>query len=464
MENAVKNFRELSGFLAAMCLIGLTSCSRSEDTQRVRPMSEAETNRDTIAREMQQVLDTEEARWYPLSLDTVNGGYFSDINARWELQGKQNKMIVTQARHVWSASNTAMFDGNKDFFLPIAAHGVKFLRDVMWDKEYGGFFELVDRTGEVAGQSGPPVKTAYGNAFAIYGLAAYYLASGDTAALGLAKKTFLWMEHHSHDPQYGGYFQYISREGVPFTESYNRIPPKDQNSMIHILEALTELSRAWPEALVRKRLGEMLSLIRDTVVTPEGYLTLFFRRDWTPVSYRDSSEESRERNFEFDHVSFGHDVETAYLMLEASHALGIKNDTLTLMVGKRMDDHALRNGWDTARGGIYDGGYYFAGQNRCTIVRRTKEWWSQVEALNSFLMMSTSFPRDTMNYYGKFCAQWNYCKNYLIDAEFGGWYWGGTDIVPDDRRLPKGTIWKADYHTSRGMINCIRRLEGKAPW
>ena len=30
------------------------------------------------------------------------------------------------------------------------------------------------------------------------------------------------------------------------------------------------------------------------------------------------------------------------LMLEASHALGLKNDTLTKIIGKRMVDHALK--------------------------------------------------------------------------------------------------------------------------
>ena len=145
----------------------------------------------------------------------------------------------------------------------------------------------------------------------------------------------------------------------------------------------------------------------------------------------------RSMNFEFDHVSFGHDVETAYLMLEASEALGIKNDSTTLRIAKKMVDHALRFGWDKERGGLFDGGYYYPGEKNATIVRNTKEWWSQVEALNSFLMMSEIFPQDAQQYYKKFCIQWNYCKNYVIDHEYGGWYWGGTDIVPRLKYSPK---------------------------
>ena len=60
----------------------------------------------------------------------------------------------------------------------------------------------------------------------------------------------------------------------------------------------------------------------------QGYLQLFFHNDWTPVSFRDSSKEEREANFRLDHVSFGHDYETAFLMLEASYALQVTNDLL----------------------------------------------------------------------------------------------------------------------------------------
>ncbi len=99
---------------------------------------------------------------------------------------------------------------------------------------------------------------------------------------------------------------------------------KDQNSSIHLLEALTELYAVWPDPLVRERLDEMLRLIRDVITTPKGNLVLFLQPDWTPVSFRDSSEAVVLKHRYVDHVSFGHDVETAYLMLEASHALGLK--------------------------------------------------------------------------------------------------------------------------------------------
>ena len=87
---------------------------------------------------------------------------------------------------------------------------LNFLKNVMWDKKHGGFYNLVDRKGNVIKENGKIIKQAYGNAFAIYGLAAYYKAFGDTAALNLAVETFNWLEDHSYDPKYDGYYNFIS--------------------------------------------------------------------------------------------------------------------------------------------------------------------------------------------------------------------------------------------------------------
>lgn len=416
-------------------------------------------DKDSIAIEMLNELNKDFILWYPLSIDSVYGGFFSDIDYKWELDGTQNKMIVSQARHVWSASNAAIFYSHDSSLLKIAEHGFRFLKNSMWDKKYGGFYELVTRKGEPIKKNGELIKTAYGNSFAIYGLAKYYEASGDTTALKLAKQTFYWLENHSYDLKYGGYFQYISREGKPFKKGYNNTPPKDQNSSIHLLECFTGLYEVWKSELLNKRLLSMLFLIRDKITTEKGYLNLFFSQDWVAVSYRDSSEQSRKRNYYFDHVSFGHDIETAYLMLEASEVLGIEHDNVTLMKAKKMIDHTTKNGWDEEHGGIYDGGYYFDNEEHPVIVKDTKEWWAQVEAMNSFLLMSGLFPDDAINHYDMFCRQWSYIKKYLIDRMYGGWYWGGIDEAPQINYSPKSTIWKVNYHTSRALINCIKKLE-----
>jgi mannobiose 2-epimerase len=449
--------------LSAGTLVVALAAPLSRPADPDTPAQEKRPSAAEIEAEMKPVLADEFRLWYPLCVDTVDGGFLSDLDYAWRVKGAQTKMIVTQARHVWSIAHAASIFPEYRSLRATAEHGVRFLEDVMWDKAYGGFHDLVDREGRVMVSNGEEIKQAYGNAFAIYALAAYYRTWRDTSALHLAQETFRWLEAHSYDPRFGGYFQFLSREGKPFTEGYRGTPPKDQNSSIHLLESFTELYSVWPDPLVRARLYGLFHLIRDRMVTPKGYLTLFFRRDLAPVSFRDSSDELRRRNIGLDHVSFGHDIETAYLLLEASKALGLRHDTITLKIAKKMVDHSLRYGWDSRHGGLFDGGYYFKGNDTPAIVLNTKEWWAQLEALNSSLMMSRLFPGDSMNYRRYFTDQWIYCETYLLDHRHGGWYWGGTDMVPDNVTSPKSTIWKCNYHTSRALINCILRLQGRLP-
>ncbi len=419
-----------------------------------------------IADAMERSLNTELlAKWYPQCVDSVYGGFLSGYSFDFKPLGPQDKFIVTQARHMWTTAKAALLYPEKKYYLRCAKQGFDFLKNVMWDKKYGGFYNLVTREGN--DKSNPLAeKEAYGNAFAIYALAAYYKASGDTAALSLAKTTFNWLEAHSHDATYKGYYQHLHRDGsivkrdasLPSTSD---IGYKDQNSSIHLLEAFTSLYEVWPDPLLRSRLEEMLYLVRDRLTNQKGSLILFFQPDWTPLSFRDSSEAVILQHKYLDHVSFGHDVETAYLMLEATHALGNKNDSITLLAGKKMLDHALKNGWDNSLGGFYDEGYYFKGSNSIRIIFDSKNWWAQSEGMNTLLLMAGHFPDDDMHYYDHFKKLWQYVQTYLVDHEHGGWYEEGSDKEPQRKTAPKGHIWKGTYHNFRALENCMARLRSQ---
>jgi cellobiose epimerase len=441
--------RALSSLLVIVVLC-LNGCNKNPIGQKQQITSGMET---TLLRMLES--------WYPQAIDTVYGGFLSTFTYDFKPTGDQDKMIVTQARHTWTNAKASVRYPEVDHYKSSAQHGFEFLKNVMWDKEYGGFYWLVDRQGNVKGDSS---KTAYGNAFGIYALAAYYASSKDTSALNLAKKAFSWLEKNSHDATSKGYFQHLQRNGTTIqrkadTPSTAETGYKDQNSSIHLLEAFTELYQVWPDELLRERLNEMLILIRDTITTKKGYLTLFLLPDWTPVSFADSSKEVIEKHHQLDHVSFGHDVETAYLLIEASHILGVKNDTTTMTIAKRMVDHALMNGWDTTVGGFFDEAYYFKGTSEITVTHDTKNWWAQAEGLNALLLMAELYPQDEMNYFQKFEMLWTYTDTNLIDHEHGDFYAGGLDKQPEMKTALKGHIWKAAYHQYRSLENCIVRLK-----
>jgi mannobiose 2-epimerase len=452
----------------AWILVSLVACAGGQRASGGTPATASERaeltleRRRSLAAEMRRSLHDELlAPWYPRAVDREQGGFLSQFDFEWKPTGNQDKMIVTQARHVWTTARASKLFPRDTFLLPAAAHGVAFLRDRMWDRELGGFYWLVSRNGTPRAEAdGRMLKQAYGEAFGIYGLAAYYDVSRDTAALRLAQDAFRWLDSHAHDPVGRGYFNYMERDGTPLRAGLGRNSAKDQNSSIHLLEAFTELYRIWPDATLRDRLHEMLVLIRDTIVHDPGTLTLFSTEDWTPLSYRDSSDAARRADrYAHDHVSFGHDDETAYLLLEATDALGMPHDPATLRVSKRMLDQSLRTGWDSAVGGFYEAGYYLPARTQLTIVDDTKNWWAQAEGLNTLLIFGDLYPADLLRYHDRFDDQWRYITTYLIDHQHGGWYAGGIDKQPQMRTALKGQIWKAAYHDGRALMNVTRRLE-----
>lgn len=419
--------------------------------------------KNEIKNELENLLNV----WFPRSIDTVNGGYLCNFTYDWKAVEPLDKFVVTQCRILWTASKAAIMFPDNSYYLKAAEIGYEFIRDYFWDEEFGGFHSMRNQQGGYSDyENYDNEKRVYGNAYGIFSLSAYYKATKNEEALDLAKKVFYWIENNAHDKVHKGYFQFLTREGKPFgNEKDSKVKDaqqgeagyKDQNSSIHLLEAFTELYSVWKNDLLKERLNELLVLIRDTITDKKGYLKLFFTQDWEHIDY--SNVTIREKIHDhLDHISFGHDVETGFLMLEASHTLGLKNDLKTLNVATQMVQHALKNAWDINLGGFYDEGLYPNGGDECKIIMDGKVWWAQAECMNMLLLMSKIVPEDVI--YIDRCKQiWKYIKQYLIDIEHGDWYEGGLDKQPELKTAHKATIWKGPYHNGRALMNCLKMLD-----
>ncbi|MBK1876417.1 AGE family epimerase/isomerase [Pelagicoccus mobilis] len=435
----------LSSFLISVSL------GRSQDADRLVLELEASFQRDIVE------------AWYPKVVDREYGGFLTTLDEKWRVSGNQNKFIVTQSRHVWVLARLSIFLDDPEF-TRMAIEGARFLNDAMWDPEFGGYYELVDRTGaEVLDRR----KSAYGMSFAIYALSNLYEASGEDEVLAQAKRAFNWMETFSWDSEFGAYVNSLEKNGDWALSSIDGIDTKyvglkDYNSSIHMLECLTSLYRVWPDERVRERLDAMRNIVRDRFVQDKGYLHFYFTRDWQKLSLNGRDKEEVIANFYTDHVSWGHDVETAFLLLEASHALEGEIDPRTLGVAKSLVDHALETGWDDDVGSLFYGGYYFDEGGPCAVIRPEKEWWVAAEGMNAFLLMAGLFPEEE-KYQKAFDRQWSYIKRALIDPENGGWRGYGLDGLSPQIDTPKAHVWKASYHDARSYMNCLEMLRGEFP-
>jgi mannobiose 2-epimerase len=406
-----------------------------------------------IRKRIEELLDQELIRhWYPHALDRQLGGFHQTFARDWSALPDANRFSVYQARMTWTAAAYAEYSSKRrEEYLGYARHGVAYLDTVMRDRERGGFHWVLDPKGQVGGRFGDE-KHVYGTAFILYAASKVHEVSRDEVSLRVARDAFDWLEQRAYDREHGGYIEALTRAGEPIlfpggttaqAQRTDRLGVyygfKSMNSHIHLLEALAAFYRVEKTSRVNDRLREVLALVRDKIAVEPGALNLYLTRDWraTPA-----------------HDSFGHDVETAYLLVEAAEALGTPDDDKTWHVARSLVDHALDWGWDDEHGGFYDKGDVFAGRAYDT----TKVWWTQAEGLNSLLLMHLKYKGQTDRYWDTFLKQWSFIEKRQLDPEHGGWY---SEVTREGRLIGDGrkaTQWKANYHTSRALMNVARML------
>lgn len=404
----------------------------------------------TFAKEIDAALNRDVLNvWFPRTVDKEHGGFRSNFSRDWKPYGQESNFSVFQGRMTWITSQIVLRRPElKQQYLPYVTHGADYLTGTLWDKDKGGFYWGLSDTGEISPQY-TDGKQLYGMSFAIYGLASAYQATKDPRALEYAQKGFRWIDEHAHDARNGGYFEYLTRDGKPYQahpeNGIVQLSPgsgfpvgyKSMNTHIHLLESFTQLYEVWKDDVLRQRIQELLAIIRDKVCVDPGAMNLYFTDAWQPFP---------------DHDSYGHDVETAYLMLEAEDVLGRGHDPRTERMARMLVDHALHYGWDGKLGGFYG-----EGTTTSEPERKTKEWWVEFEGLNALLLMHDRYGKQTDAYFKAFQLQWDFIQKYQIDSEYHGVY----SLVGEDGKPAldvKGSVWKAAYHDGRALLNVSERL------
>jgi cellobiose epimerase len=403
-----------------------------------------------FAKEMDAMLDRDVLNvWFPRSLDNEHGGFRSNFSRDWKPFGRESKFSVFQGRMTWISSQIVVRRPElKQQYLPYVTHGIDCLTGTLWDKEKGGFYWGLAETGAIS-PFYTDGKQLYGISFAIYGLVSAYQATKDPRALEYAQKGFRWIDEHAHDAKNGGYFEYLSRDGHayqahPESDTVELAPGsgfpvgyKSMNTHIHLLESFTQLYEVWKDGVLRERIQELLAIIRDKVCVDPGAMNLYFTNEWQAFP---------------DHDSYGHDVEAAYLMLEAEDVLGKGHDPRTERMARMLVDHALHYGWDEKMGGFYGEGTTMGEPER-----KAKEWWVEFEGLNALLLMHERYGKQTDSYFKAFQLQWDFIQKYQIDSEYRGVY----TLVGENGKPTvdiKGSIWKGAYHDGRALLNVSERL------
>ncbi len=373
--------------------------------------------------------------WKKNMTDRHYGGFYARRDGHNRLDQTAPKGVVLNARILWTFSATAKANGNQQS-IALAKRAFKYMLDYFRDEVNGGVYWSVDRNGDKLDGK----KQTYAQAFALYGYAAYFEATGNQTARNEAIAMFRSIETYCYDKANGGYTEALDENWTPLPDQRlsdkDANEPKSMNTHLHLLEAYTSLYRIWPDELLKQRIFELLRIFHDKIICKRaGHLNLFFSMDWEPRS---------------TNKSFGHDVEAAWLLYEAARVLEDQNlITETQEISIRLTE-AAKQGLDT------DGGLWHEAAPDDTNFILEKHWWPQAEALVGFC---NAWQLTGNEIWLKRADQtWTFIQEKLLDKDKGEWFWGIDAQNKVLRNEDKAGFWKCPYHNGRACLELIARL------
>ena len=364
--------------------------------------------------------------------DEENGGFYGYLSYDLKLDKKAVKGCILNSRILWFFSNAYMVLGDPSL-LESAAYAYQFLKEHCVDDEFGGVFWSLTYDGKPEDTT----KHTYNQAFSIYALASYYDASKNPEALEIAWKLYDLVESKCKDEY--GYLEAFTRSFEPEENdklSENGvIAEKTMNTLLHVFEAYTELYRVTKEEKVAKQIRFMMDIIKDKVFNKEiGRQEVFFDRTWNTL---------------IDLYSYGHDIETAWLVDRGLEVLDDESYTNMLspitkiitenIYNRAYIDHSLVN------------------ESENGVVDTTRVWWVQAEAVVGFL--NGYQKQGDKKFLDASVDIWNYIKKYFIDKRNGSeWFWSvKEDHTPDEKPIVEP--WKCPYHNGRMCFEVLRRMK-----
>lgn len=399
----------------------LKSKNRTQQLQQILP---------ELKNELSRILDF----WSTKAVDLEFGGFVGQINSSGEIIPNATKGVVLNTRLLWTFSAAYRNIGNK-LYLEMANRAYDYLLKYFWDKKEGGLFWECDYLGNPLNTR----KQAYAQGFGVYAFSEYFLATGSEEGLEYAISLFDSLEDRFKDSEFGGYWEALSVDWQPMDDmrlsTKDANSPKSMNTHLHILEPYTNLYRAWSDEQLKECIMTLIGLFQERIIDSEtGHFNLFFERDWAVQS---------------NIVSFGHDIEGAWLLHEA--AMEIKNSDVIQSIQSsalRLVNITLEEGTDA------DGSVWY--EKEGDHIDKDRHWWGQAEAMVG-LMDAWEISRDDW-YIECLVRVWRYIKSNLMDTKNGEWFWSIHDDGAPNLNEDKAGFWKCPYHNSRALLELITRI------
>jgi cellobiose epimerase len=371
--------------------------------------------------------------WSFKMLDESNGGFYGRIDGNNKNHPDAVKGGILNSRILWTFSSAFRILKDSTYLLT-ANRARDYILAHFIDKEFGGAYLSVNSKGNPKDKR----KQIYNQAFFIYALSEYYLATGDMESLSAAKEIYNLVEDYSFDKQFNGYFEIYSRDWKRIKDKIigekTDDDQKGMNTHLHLMEAYANLYRAWPNANVEKSLRNLIELFYDRIVDKRtSHLIYFSDEKWVGTSPVES---------------YGHDIEASWLLVEAVRLL--KDPVLTEKIEKLCVRMVI-----AASEGLQPDGSMIYERNKLTgQINLNRDWWTQAETVVGFVNAWQLTGNES--YLETALKSWKYIDENFVDHKNGEWFnsISGSGIIG---KGDKAGYWKCPYHNSRMCLEIIKR-------
>lgn len=363
--------------------------------------------------------------------DEAHGGFYGYMGFDLKVDPCAEKGCILNSRILWFFSRCAVLLEREDC-LEFARHAFRFLMEHCLDRKEGGVYWSLDYRGTPLDRG----KHTYAQAFALYGLSAWYEASGDRQALDAARTLFQVMEDRCRDK--GGYLEAFTRDFKPASNeklSENGVmAQRTMNTLLHVFEGYAGLYQASPTSETRAAMERILDIYLNKIYDPSlGRQKVFFDLDYNSL---------------IDLYSYGHDIEASWLM---DWGCALLNQP-ELMGRVSQADQTLADGvyrWAFREGSVLN-------ERERGVDDAHRVWWVQAESVLGFL---NAWEKTGQDHFRQAAVKvWHYIENVLVDPRPGSeWFWRVDANGRPDRGKPVVEPWKCPYHNGRMCLEILRR-------
>lgn len=408
------------GYLRFLCSkLPLLKLSASASPQEEGLLTESSFPLEERLAEIRQragsLADSAARFWLTYGVDKKYGGFHGTLDKSGKVVPPEDKFLVQQARHLWAFSEWYLLRDNSTRVKRICDQQYSFLMRYYQNTKTNEFYSHVKRDGSLLKED----NYLYNQAFTIYGLSNYARVFQHAGAAEHALACFRAIDDRTHDNMYGGYDQ---------SSEYRH---KEINTQMHLMEAFTTLYETVHDSRVGTRLNELVDIMLNNAIQPDGHCRSYYNRMWESIGFTD--------------ISYGHDFEVAWLIMEAARVLGRMNEGSLRKKVQTLGEVSSLAGYDSQRGG-----YFSKGNSQGRISDRTKIWWVQAEAAAG-LWWTWILSQDEIHL-ARLENTLDWIEKYQLNAGTGEWF-AETDSKGNIIGTPNmGYDWKASYHTMRAML------------